>query len=86
MKVFPTELPGRGAKDRSFITPPPSVFCGVGDAVYGRALAYPFRFNTLGTREIGLQGRTRKHSYKRNVRSELRTRVLDDVNCEAVPY
>ena len=30
--------------------------------------------------------RSRKRFYKRNVRSDIRTRVLDDVKCEVVIY
>ena len=33
-----------------------------------------------------VQGRTRKRFYERNVRNEIRTRVLDDVKCEGITY
>ena len=65
------------------------IFWGVG-TVYGRTLTYSLGFNTWGTREIYvcLRDRTRKrfYWYERNLRSKIRTRVLNDVKCEGIPY
>ena len=61
---------------------------GVG-TVYGRTLTYPLTAAVSIPGEPGrhvFRDRTRKRFYKRNVRSGGRTRVLDDVKCEAITY
>ena len=43
--------------------------------------------DTLGTREVCFQGRTRKRFYTSNVRREIRTRVpVEDAKCEGINY
>ena len=72
------------AQGNPYDTLPPSERRAIGGVgtVYGCALTYPLRLDSCRTREIRtcVQGHTSKRFfYTIYVRSEVRTRVLDDV-------